>query len=83
MTTDIIVGFPTEKKEDFQDTYQLVKEVAFEAAYIFKYSLRPHTEAANLVDDVEQKEKETRHKLVLELQKKISQQKSGQKIKEE
>ncbi len=72
LTTDIIVGFPTETKEDFQDTYDLVKEVEFNAAYIFKYSTRLNTTAANMVDDIEKSEKENRHKLILDLQKKIS-----------
>ncbi len=73
LTSDIIVGFPTETREEFQDTYDLVKGVEFNAAYIFKYSPRPHTEAAHMVDDVDKQEKERRHKLVLELQKNISQ----------
>ena len=72
LTTDIIVGFPTETEEDFQETYDLVKNIEFDAAYIFKYSTRLHTEAANMVDDVEKKEKERRHKLILDLQKEIS-----------
>ncbi len=72
LTTDIIVGFPTEREEDFQDTYNLVKDIEFDAAYIFKYSPRPHTEAAKLLDDVDKKEKGRRHQLILELQKKIS-----------
>ena len=72
LTTDIIVGFPTEREEDFQETYNLVKDIQFDAAYIFKYSTRPHTEAARLADDVEKEEKQRRHKLILDLQKKIS-----------
>jgi len=72
LTTDIIVGFPTETERDFQDTYDLVKDVGFAAAYIFKYSPRPHTAAAKMGDDVPQEEKERRHALILNLQKKIS-----------
>ena len=72
LTTDIIVGFPTEKEEDFKETYNLVKDVQFNAAFIFKYSPRPLTQAANLADDVNKKEKERRHALILELQKRIS-----------
>jgi len=75
LTTDIIVGFPTEKEEDFQDTYNLVKEAEFDSAYIFKYSPRLNTEAAKMVDDVETKEKQRRHKLILDLQKDISKRK--------
>ncbi len=72
LTTDIIVGFPGETEDDFKDTYNLVKEVQFDAAYIFKYSPRPNTQAEKLGDGVPKNEKESRHALILELQKKIS-----------
>jgi len=75
LSTDIIVGFPTEKEEDFQDTYNLVKEIEFDSAYIFKYSPRLNTEAAKMFDDVETKEKQERHKIILDLQKDISKRK--------
>jgi tRNA-2-methylthio-N6-dimethylallyladenosine synthase len=75
LTTDIIVGFPTETEKDFQDTHNLVKDIKFDAAYIFKYSSRPHTEAEKLTDDVEREEKERRHKIILDLQKSISKEK--------
>lgn len=77
LTTDIIVGFPGETEDDFQDTYNLIKGVEFDAAYIFKYSPRPHTTAEKLIDDVPKDEKERRHALVLGLQKKISERKSN------
>ena len=72
LTTDIIVGFPTETEADFLKTHNLVKDIEFDAAYIFKYSPRPHTEAEKLADDVERKEKEKRHKTILDLQRGIS-----------
>jgi tRNA-2-methylthio-N6-dimethylallyladenosine synthase len=75
LTTDIIVGFSGETKEDFQDTFNLVKDVSFDAAYIFKYSPRPNTPALEWPDDVSKDEKERRHALILELQKKISREK--------
>ncbi len=75
LTTDIIVGFPTEAEEDFMATYDLMKKLKFNGAYIFKYSVRPHTEAAKMVDDVPRQEKEKRHQLILELQKNISKRK--------
>jgi tRNA-2-methylthio-N6-dimethylallyladenosine synthase len=75
LTTDIIVGFPTETDKDFSDTHDLVKEIGFDAAYIFKYSPRPNTEAARFPDDVQQQEKEKRHKIILDLQKEISRKK--------
>lgn len=77
LTTDIIVGFPTEKEEDFQDTYNLIKHVEFDSAYIFKYSTRPNTNAANLTDDVPRCDKERRHGIILDLQKEISRKKSA------
>jgi len=75
LSTDIIVGFPGETEADFQDTYNLIKEIQFDSAYIFKYSPRPHTEALKWPDDVPKEEKERRHKLILDLQKKISRRK--------
>ncbi len=75
LTTDIIVGFPGERESDFQDSYDLVRDIQFDLAYIFKYSPRPNTEAAKLDDDVPKQEKERRHKLILDLQKGISRKK--------
>lgn len=49
-----------------------MKDIGFDAAYIFKYSPRTNTEAEKLADDVERKEKEKRHKTILDLQKEIS-----------
>jgi len=72
LTTDIIIGFPTETDKDFQETCNLMKEIEFNAAYIFKYSPRPGTEAAKMPDNVERDEKEKRHKYILDLQRDIS-----------
>ncbi len=72
LTTDIIVGFPTETEEDFRQTYTLMKDIQFDSAYIFKYSGRPHTQAAKLTDSIPKKEKERRHKILLDLQIEIS-----------
>lgn len=78
LTTDIIVGFPTETEEDLQDTLNLVKGIEFDAGFIFKYSPRPHTAAAQLADTVNRQEKERRHALILELQRKISKRKAAE-----
>ncbi|MBM6775279.1 tRNA (N6-isopentenyl adenosine(37)-C2)-methylthiotransferase MiaB [Olsenella profusa] len=51
LSTDIIVGFPGETEEDFQDTLSLVREAAFSSAYTFIYSRRPGTPAAKMPDD--------------------------------
>lgn len=80
LTTDIIVGFPGEAEKDFQETYDLVKDAEFNAAFIFKYSTRPHTAAASMEDSVPKEEKERRHRLILDLQKEISKRKNECKI---
>lgn len=72
LSSDLIVGYPTETEEDFKDTYNLLKEARFNSAYIFKYSPRPHTKAAQIEDDVPLKEKQRRHKILLDKQKEIS-----------
>lgn len=51
LTTDIIVGFPGETEEDFEQTLSLVREVGFSSAYTFIYSKRPGTPAARIEDD--------------------------------
>ena len=51
LSTDIIVGFPGETEEDFEDTLSLVREVGYASAYTFIYSKRPGTPAAKIVDD--------------------------------
>ncbi|MCX7944471.1 MAG: tRNA (N6-isopentenyl adenosine(37)-C2)-methylthiotransferase MiaB [Deltaproteobacteria bacterium] len=65
ITTDIIVGFPTETDQDFEDTLSLVEEVKFDTAFSFKYSPRPMTIAyRKLRDDVPPKTKEIRLKIL-------------------
>jgi tRNA-2-methylthio-N6-dimethylallyladenosine synthase len=56
VTTDIIVGFPGETEEDFQQTLAVVNEARFDAAYTFQYSPRPGTLAAGWEDDFIAKE---------------------------
>jgi tRNA-2-methylthio-N6-dimethylallyladenosine synthase len=72
LTTDIIVGFPTETEQDFKQTCALVEKVRFNSAYIFKYSSRPKTAAARIADELKPGEKEKRHKKILDLQRRIS-----------
>jgi tRNA-2-methylthio-N6-dimethylallyladenosine synthase len=52
LSTDIIVGFPGETDDDFEKTLTLVAEVGFTSLFGFKYSVRPHTPARKLADDV-------------------------------
>jgi len=65
LTTDIIVGFPTETDKDFMDTYTYMKEIKFGNAFIFKYSPRPFTKAVKLKDDVPKEIKEERNQSLL------------------
>ncbi|HEX4351018.1 MAG TPA: tRNA (N6-isopentenyl adenosine(37)-C2)-methylthiotransferase MiaB [Verrucomicrobiae bacterium] len=67
ITTDIIVGFPGETEEDFEQTLSLCREVEFENAYIFKYSPRRDTPAAEMPDQVPQSIREERNHRLLEL----------------
>ena len=67
ISTDIIVGFPGESEEDFQLTCDLFKEVAFDMAFIFKYSPRSGTPAAELDDNVPQSVKDDRNQVLLRL----------------
>lgn len=67
LTTDTIIGFPTETEEDFQETVELIKEVGFKTAYNNKYSPRKGTKAFDLSDDVPWKEKERRWRILNDL----------------
>jgi tRNA-2-methylthio-N6-dimethylallyladenosine synthase len=67
ITTDIIVGFPGETEEEFELTLSLAREVQFDNAYIFKYSPRRDTPAAEMPDQVPQEIREERNHRLLEL----------------
>lgn len=60
ITTDIMVGFPGETEEDFQQSADFAKEIGLAKAHVFAYSVRPGTRAASMPDQVPQREKETR-----------------------
>ncbi len=60
ITTDIIVGFPTETEEDLEDTLSLVREVGFSAAYSFAYSVREGTVAARMEGQIPEEVKKER-----------------------
>jgi tRNA-2-methylthio-N6-dimethylallyladenosine synthase len=66
ITTDIIVGFPGETEDDFEQTLSLAREVEFDNAYIFKYSPRRDTPAAAMPDQVPLKIREQRNHRLLE-----------------
>ena len=66
-TTDIIVGFPGETEEDFRDTCELVREVAFDNAFIFRYSPRRDTPAATMEDQLSEEVKMERNQVLLRI----------------
>jgi tRNA-2-methylthio-N6-dimethylallyladenosine synthase len=67
ISTDIIVGFPGETEADFEQTLSLAREVEFDQAYIFKYSQRRDTPAAEMPGQVPQKVREQRNQRLLEV----------------
>ena len=73
LTTDIIAGFCSETDAEFADTYRLLAEVRYHAAFIFKYSERKHTIAARkFADDVPEAVKSERVTALVDLQREIS-----------
>lgn len=71
-STDIIVGFPGETDEDFEQTRAVFDSIAFDMAYVFKYSPRSGTEAEKMLDPVPQEVKEARNQVLLEILQKHS-----------
>lgn len=72
ITTDIIVGFPGETEEDFQQTLEVVEQSRFSSAFTFLYSMRPGTPAADRPDQVPEDVKLERYHRLLKLQERIS-----------
>lgn len=66
--TDIIVGFPTETEEEFQQTYDCLKELEYAVAFIFAYSARKGTPAMRWKDDIPEEVKQERLQRLLNLQ---------------
>jgi tRNA-2-methylthio-N6-dimethylallyladenosine synthase len=73
LTTDVIVGFPTETDAEYEDTRRLMEDIRFDAAFIFKYSERKGTVAQKkLPDDVPAETKTKRIVELIEIQKKAT-----------
>ena len=73
ITSDLFTGFCGETEEDFLQTLSLMEEVGFDASFMFRYSERPGTFAAeNLEDDVPEEEKISRLNRMIELQNRLS-----------
>src|SRR5438105_5335991 len=67
MTTDIIVGFPGETEDDYKQTRDLVQQIQFDNAFIFRYSPRGDTPAAEMPDQIEERVKEERNQDLLRI----------------
>ncbi|WP_299983832.1 tRNA (N6-isopentenyl adenosine(37)-C2)-methylthiotransferase MiaB [Desulfobacula sp.] len=78
LSTDIIVGFPSETNEDFNDTMNLLREIEFDSIYAFAYSDRSSAPAAKFSEQIDEKEKRERLNNLLQLQ----EQYTGKKNKE-
>jgi tRNA-2-methylthio-N6-dimethylallyladenosine synthase len=66
VTTDLIVGFPGETDQDFEETLSLCRAAAFDQAYVFKYSTRQGTVAASMPDQIPDEVIEQRHRVLLD-----------------
>jgi len=71
ITSDIIVGFPGEREDDFQETLSLLDEVEFDSIFGFKYSPRPNTPSLKLEDAIPDEEKARRLTVLQERQREI------------
>ncbi|NLC16336.1 MAG: tRNA (N6-isopentenyl adenosine(37)-C2)-methylthiotransferase MiaB [Clostridiales bacterium] len=71
ISSDVIVGFPGETEQDFEDTLDLVKQVRYNNLYMFMYSPRKNTPAANMPNQIAQSVKKERIKKLIELQREI------------
>ena len=72
ISTDIIVGFPGETDEDFEDTMRVVERARFAGAFTFQYSIREGTPAATMADQVPKAVVQERYNRLIELQERIS-----------
>ncbi len=72
ISTDIIVGFPGETDEDFEDTMRVVEQARFASAFTFQYSIREGTPAATMADQVPKHVVQERYNRLIALQERIS-----------
>ena len=77
VTTDIMVGFPTETEADFEGTLKTLEDLRFDAAFMFRYSPREGTRAEGLGDDVPLEDKTRRLKAAIALQNRVTDEKKA------
>ena len=80
LTTDLIVGFPSETEAEYRMTLDAVRRIEYDAAFMFRYSVREGTEAAGYDDDVPEQEKIGRLTELIELQQAISQKRNQREV---
>jgi tRNA-2-methylthio-N6-dimethylallyladenosine synthase len=80
LSTDLIVGFPGETELDYKNTLNAVKELRFDEAYMYAYSTRSGTKAAEYTDQLDENIKKERLKKLIELQREITTQKLSKRI---
>ncbi len=71
LTTDVIVGFPGETKEEFQKTVETIKKINFSKIHVFPYSARKGTKAEQMENQVDEKTKKRRVDILLNLSKEL------------
>ena len=71
ISTDMIVGFPGETPEDFEETMTLLDAVQYDAVFGFKYSARPNTPALVMIDSIAEQEKAKRLQILQDRQREI------------
>ena len=76
LTTDLIVGFPGESEEDFQDTLNMVEKIRFDGAFTFEYSLLSGTRAAEFENQIPLSVKKSRIRELIDVQRKITERKN-------
>jgi tRNA-2-methylthio-N6-dimethylallyladenosine synthase len=77
VTTDVIVGFPGETEDDFEETMRVVAEARFDSAFTFQYSIRPGTAAASFPDQIPKDVVQARFDRLVALQEGISQERNA------
>jgi len=80
ITTDVIVGFPGESEDDFQQTLSLLEEVEYDSVFAFKYSTRPNTPAQKYLDHIPEQEKSRRLAVLMERQRTIQSRNNAKQV---
>ncbi|MEW5924093.1 MAG: tRNA (N6-isopentenyl adenosine(37)-C2)-methylthiotransferase MiaB [Candidatus Zixiibacteriota bacterium] len=80
LTTDLIVGFPSETEQEYRMTLDAVRQIGFDSAFMFRYSVREGTKAADFDDDVPEEEKINRLNGLINLQKNVAYEKNQEEV---